>query len=334
MRGKDLLDAVAYIDPDLIEEAENRGVTRRPALWKRIVRAAAVFLLFAVGIGVLGLWLFVPMDGGEEALRVSYVQIGDRLALYTAVRTSRFDRLTLPYRTGELYAGSFVYRVKGSDNLAVLLREKGDGTLEPYRFRSFVPIGEDSLGWLRFAETDPPIDPDSLRRGGTYAFGEVLELIYSVNSPEEFAGVRFSKADFDRSSVGKRVSVDPVSVKDAESLGRIWDILRRLVRAEEEAVPAARIGAESPAYLDAMAPLSIQTDREVTVRLKNGEELRFLYSPGSGTFSENMSVLYEPIEEADNRWLTELAEIDTAWRDWGTNPLPFGAETAVPEKPG
>ncbi|MBQ5354462.1 MAG: hypothetical protein IIU08_01160 [Clostridia bacterium] len=332
MRGDEFLRAMAYLSPDLIEKAGSAGKVRAP-LWKRFASAAAVLFL-AAGILFLVPYLFLPDRAGEERAKVMDVRVGDKLARYLAVPMSRFDRRTAEGRVGEQYEDrDSLYRVKGADDLTHLLFQREDGEWEMYRFFGFQPyLTEEGIGNMVEFGFIPASDGEKLSVGTPYTFGDVLERICGAEGPGDLESVMWEKPDFDRSKVGKSVRVEKTVTRDREDLAYLYEVFRNLVCAPPETDPPGRVWADSGAYLAGEKPLSVQTERKVTLRLKSGAKIELCYSPADGVIYQDFSVLYEPLKEEDNRRLTEMAGIDLAWRDWGRNPKIEGAETASPPK--
>ena len=349
MRGEKMLEAVGYLTPALIESAAvpeseirsgtdpaqspkdgKESVKKRNAVPRRVWAAAA--FVCAAGILWFSLWAFVPVARGEQAARFTFVKIGDRLAEYRVEETSRWQTWTANLSLGDEIAEN-LYRVKGEDDLVRLIRVGSDAQPEILRFGSFlVDLTEDSPLPAMLGLTEE--DRAALAYGESYTFGEVLGTVYGISSREDLKSVTFEKDTFDRSAVGKRVRVEKVVLRDEESLARFRGILTSLVRSpggEDENGPR-RVYAGNPDYESGKAPLSVQTDRLVTVRLNNGEKIFFHYAPREGILYENYGVLYNPIPEDDNEWLIGRVGIDLTPRDRGTNAEPVGAETAQPPK--
>jgi len=109
------------------------------------------------------------------------------------------------------------------------------------------------------------------------------------------------------------VKVHAVTLRDTAELTRLYGILAGMVRAPCDAEKPDAVGIRDAAYLAGKMPLALQTERKVTVTLKDGTELALSYLPSSLQFDG-----WETITESDNAWLIMAAEIDMAWRDWGT----------------
>ena len=163
--------------------------------------------------------------------------------------------------------------------------------------------------WGFLTDADIPL----LRRDETYTFGYVLEKICGVTSAEDIVRVRFEKTETGSFDWERRVKVRAVTLRDSDTLARMYTILAGMVRAPMDAKPADAVGIRDAAYLAGKQPLALQTERKVIVTLRDGTELTLAYLPASAQFDG-----WEALTEADNAWLIAAAEIDMAWRDWGT----------------
>ena len=327
MRGTELLEAMAYLPPEQIESAERRDKKRVPFL-RRISLAAAV-LICLTGALFFSAWAFLPALNTENAERIVLCRVGDRLAEYAVTETSRYQDWTMESRKGENFGGD-LWRAKDVDDLVRLIWDDGQHRPELLRFRSFRAfLDEDSYLFTEGILTEE--DRTLLRFGESYTFGEVLEKIYGVTSWEDIRSVTWEKADFDRSAAGKRVKVGTCEMRDEESLIRVYDIMKNLVRSSGEADGPGRVFADDLTYRNSELPLSIQTDRSVNVTLKSGETIRFQYAPGEMMLFENYTILYDPLDADDNRWLIERIGIDLTWHDWGANASLTGETASVRE---
>lgn len=335
MRGEEFLKAVAYIDAAWIEEAEDAQRKRAP-LRKHIAAKAAGFLLAMGVFAVFAAWLFLPIRPQEGAAALRYVRVRDRLAAYESAPLTHYEEWTLEGCIGEPYGdGGALFRLKDTDTLSRLILRHADGACEMLRFLRFEScLTEEAADRLTETGLLTADDRERLRFGEAYTFGEVLEEIYGVHDAGAIVSVTWEKAEFDRSRIGKSVRVPTVVMRGEESVGRFYGILCGLVSASDDADPPARIFAESPAYREGVSPLSVQTDRRVTVRLKNGETITLEYVPTAGVLYQSYRALYVPLTDEDNRWLAEAVGIDTEWRDHGAESPPGGAETARPPEAG
>ena len=329
---------------ELDEGAVQAPVTKRRKSKKLILWVAAAACLCACLLG-FSAWFFLPPPVvTSQALVCTVVRVEDRLVSYKIIKTetlSRFARLRLPDEPGEVlvvHGDSTFYRAAGEEDLVYLIQIDGNGKRTVLEFYDYVnTAGVDmttsywyTSGWLsdediRILESGKELLP----------WGDILETIYSVSSARDIASVRFSKSGSDHSSVGDSVRVKTVTVKDAETLERLYDLFPRLhVEGYGDVPPITSVHARDEAYLRGERPLSVQINRTVTVTLTSGRELTVTYYPAEGVLKQNSTGYYTILSDAENQWLISLAEIDMEWRDWGTEKTPDhgkgeGDETAV-----
>lgn len=348
MKAMDLLTLFGKLDDSLLTPPEPTAPARRTV---KVTRCRALTWVAAacVCIGLLGFaaWFFVPpLTVTDNSYQITVIRLEDRLAAYRYINTramSRFEKFLLPDTPGELLAihgGCRFYRAEGEDDLVYILQETGNGDYDLLTFDGYVPfVGIDmtesywyTSGWL----TDE--DLAALQGGEEPTLMDLLDTIYSVASAEDIEWVRFSKSGAYNGGVSKEVKVKSVTVTDRQAIERLYGLFPRFHTEEYgQQRDYGYVNAHDKAYLTGQKPLSAQVNREVTIRLTSGREIICQYFPATGVLRQNVYKMYTNLSEEDNAWLIDLAEIDMAWRDWGTEAPPFngeGCETAtVPPMP-
>lgn len=338
MKAMDFLTLLGELNAsEGLADAPHRPRRKRRAPW--IVAAACACLLLTV----LSVWFFTPpfidpqMNGG---LQYTCVRIDNRLMSYQFLYPSLlspYQALTLPDERGEVLAthgDCTFYRVADRHDLIYLIMVNGKGEQQVLEFAEpqYWP-GIDmrdtqwyDSGWL----TDEDIAAIENRSAPT--MGEVLETIYGATSSEDIRRVRFEKDDAYNGKITKRVRVSSVTVRKAEDLERLWELIQGMEPADlYQKLPHGDVGVHDEAYLREEAPLSAQVNRNIRVVLQNGYALDFTFYPATGLLQHTKSDLYVVLPSADTEWLIDLAKIDMEWKDWGTESPPVsgdGNETA------
>ena len=329
----------------LLGELEEGAAEAVPTLRKnkrRPLRVAAAACLCACLVGFAAWFFLPPANTTAHVQYLTVVRVGDRLLSYEILKTdtlSPFARLLLPRKPGELLAthgDSSFYRARGEDDLVYIIQQRSDGSYAVLKFHDYISVvGEDmtgsewyTAGWL----TDEDIA--ALHDAATPTMGEIWETVYGVTSREDIQSVRFEKDSAYNDGVSKGVKITPVTVKDSEDLARIYDLLVSMTPAESgQELPYDHVDVHDEAYLSGEKPLSTQVNRDLTVTLASGRKLTFSYYPATGLLLRRGTRFYTILAETDNEWLINLAEIDMAWRDWGTEKAydgpAEGDETAV-----
>lgn len=338
MKSMDFLTLLGELDPDITPSDVLTTPTRRPAAGrKRRGWKWAVAACICVGLLAFATWFFAPPSVVvPDGSRFTVIRVEDRLASYRYINTrtlSPYQRLLLPDTPGELlctHGGHRFYRAQGKGDLVYLLQERDDGSYDLLQFDGYVSTGGMDMtesywytsGWL----TDEDIA--ALTEGEEPTMLDLLDTIYSVTSAEDIEWVRFSKDSAHNGGVCKRVKVKSVTVTDREAIGRLYGLFPRFHTEEYgQRHDYGSVEAHDEAYLTGEKPLSAQVDREVTVRLTSGRELRFQYYPAAGLLRQTVFEMYTNLSETDNAWLIDLANIDMQWHDWGTEePSVGGAE--------
>lgn len=330
--------AISQISDDFVLEAEEyvagSKVPRRLQRW--LTAAASIALV--LGLGIFSVWFFTPSDtwgASENALRLTVVRVDDKMASYAFSDMSPYESGMLASWRGEPYrehGGTRFYCVKGAEDLSRLIMENDEG-LHLMRFESWLqPMSFDrwqtSLWYTSGYLTDEDIV--ALDAESQITYGDTLSIIYGVDSAEGVRSIKFSDADIDKTDVGDSIKIKPVTLRDGESIERMYGILCSMtVRGAWQGW--VRIFADNEQYKNGTQPLSEQTERSITVTLASGHKLRFDYSPTSGIIKKYGDGYGAELSEQDNEWLISVAEIDIQYRYYGDD-VDYGGETAVPPR--
>ena len=320
MKAMDFLTLLGELDETAADPVVKQK-KHRP-LW---VAAAACFCACLLGFSA---WFFLPPMGVfNDDLRIVVIRVDDRLISYEILDTDRlspFERMLLPDEAGEVlvrHKDCTFYRVAGESDLFYLIMVDGEGKTSVLEYEDYVPtVGmdmTDSLltenGW--FTEEDIA----ALNVTTPPTMGEAWETVYGVTSADELKSIRFAKVYGFEGGVESRVRVKAVTVRDQESLARLYGILVPMIPADyNQKLDYGLVGAHDEAYLKGEAPLCAQTARDLTVTLESGRRVTLTYYPATGLLCQRGTRFYTMLSKADNEWLIELAEIDMSWKDWGT----------------
>lgn len=348
MKAMDLLTLLGDVDEELLAASETAAPHRSARPRRRKALKWLVAACICVGFLSFAVWFFVPPATViNQSSKFVVIRVEDRLASYTLIRTgslSPFERLCLPNTPGDIlctHGENTFYRTKEREDLVYLIQERGDGSRALLQFEHLVPLhGADmtqsywyTSGWLTDADISA-LTPD------VPTMGETLELIYGVTSAEDIASIRLAKDGTHHDSVSKQIRIKPVTIRKREDVERLYRILCQLIPAAPgEALPGEFVSPLDEAYLSGENPLSAQVNREITVRLTGGQELKFDFTPTTKGICHIPGNLCTILSEADSEWLIGLAGIDMEWRDWGTeepvqhNPGDADETATVPVPP-
>ena len=299
MKNMNLLDSMGRIDPQLIADASPDVPQKKSSskAWMTWTSLAACFALIVSA----SLWLFVPELGTSEQVAIctaikledvycaSYLQVNDM---------SNFDRLTLESKIGDLYLETETqkfYKLKGHGDIARLIAVTNEGDTHLLRF-------SDMNYWEKDVE---PFD-----------FGFILENIFDVTSAEDIKSIRFEKANVSNTGISKKVEVNTVTVTDDEQIEKLFNVFGALV--DTEITFSEHIDHHSEKYLNGTLPLSIQTQRKVTMDFENGTSVEMLFDPYYKQLRWKGTNYFEGFAEENVNWLIELAEINMEHVDYGT----------------
>ena len=331
--------AISQISDDFVLEAEEyvagSKVPRRLQRW--LTAAASIALV--LGLGIFSVWFFTPSDtwgASENALRLTFVRVDDKMASYAFSDMSPYESGMLASWRGEPYrehGGTRFYCVKGAEDLSRLIMENDEG-LHLMKFESWLqPMSFDRWQTSLWYTSGYLNDEDivALDAESQITYGDTLSIIYGVDSAEGVRSIKFSDADIDKTDVGDSIKIKPVTLRDGESIERMYGILCSMtVRGAWQGW--VRIFPNDEEYKNGTQPLSEQTERRVTVVLSNGSVLRFDYSPTSGIIKKYGDGYGAELSEQDNEWLISAAGIIMQYRYYGDAEQVSGAETAVPPR--
>ena len=324
MKTMDLLTLLGELDEGAISSSalEQTKRTKRRPLW-----GAVAACLCACMLGFSAWFFLPPMVITSNVLEITTLRIDSRLACYRVVETERmspFEKTMLPDTPGEVlctHGDTTFYTIQGASDLYYLLGKGTEGYIL-YEFDHFTSlVGVDmaesvwyDMGWLT-DEDLAAFDCETVP-----SMGEILTLIYGVTSAEDVVSIRFDKSPAYRGGITKKVKVPPVTVKETKELERLYALIAAMAPIpfdERDTVDLGSVDVHDADYLEGRVPLSAQVNRRVTVTLESSRTLILYYYPATGLLRQG-SEQYTVLSTADNQWLTALAEIDMAWRDWGT----------------
>ncbi len=328
MNAMDFLTLLGDLDEGVLAQTPNVPVKKRKKRRTLWVAAAACFCACLLGFSA---WFFLPpMGSTTNELILTTLRVENRLACYRVVdieQMSRFEQIFLPDTPGEIlctHGSTTFYRIEGADDLIYLLGE-ADGRYTLYEFEHFTSlVGVDmresywyETGWL----TDEDLAAFDCETEPT--MGEIMTLIYGVTSEEGMESIRFERSHNYRGGVDEKVKVKKVTVKDGETLERLYSLISSMTPvAVGQTMDFGTVHAHDDAYLSGEAPLSSQTVRRMVLTLDNGYQPIINYYPATGLLYQPGSNQYVVLSASDNAWLIDLAEIDMEWKDWGTEKAP------------
>lgn len=332
--------AVSQISDDYIAEAAEYNVASRAPrkTWRWLTAAASIILMF--GVGIFSVWFFTPSDmwgASTNALQLTVVRVDDKMASYAFVDMSPYEETMIKSRRGELYrqhGDARFYRIKGQNDISRFILENDDG-LRLVEFESWIqPMSADRWQTSYWYDYGYVTDADiaALDAESEIFYGDTLRIIYGVESAKDIVSVKFEDADIDKTDIGDSIKIKSVTLRDGESLERMYEILCGMT--ERDAWQGwVRIFAHDEQYKNGSMPLSEQTERRVTVTLAGGYQLRFDYSPTSSIIKKYGVGVGAELSDQDNAWLISVAGIDMQYRYYGDAATYQDAAVTASPKP-
>jgi hypothetical protein len=190
------------------------------------------------------------------------VRVEDQLLSYEIIQTktmSRFELLLLPDEQGEAlmtHGESTFYRVAEAEDLVYLIQIDSNGNKTILKFEDYVSTaGVDmtesywyTSGWL------DDEDIAALQGGGDGTMGEILKIVYGVDSAGDIRSIRFGKCG-DEDSVSRRVRIKTIRITDRETVARMYGMLASMTSmAYGQEWHSGSANARDEAYLNGEKP--------------------------------------------------------------------------------
>jgi hypothetical protein len=220
----------------------------------------------------------------------------DTAAIATSIpvdgRMARYEQMNIPGNKLERYVGNEYLKTEsiiwyfpdGVDNLKYLIRKDPDGSLTLWMFTSF-----------------------EMEEGETYTYGDVLSMIYGVESAEDIVSITSAPSKADNTDLGQKIQkeIGTHTDSDREDIAAFYDIVKDVVC----------FGADSESVADQNRfTYSFSTDSQdkltggestyatrcLTITLHNGTTIdSWQYDALSGSFFEYGGLFTQPLEEND-----------------------------------
>lgn len=316
MNSYTMIDAMSYIDNDLIEKylflrkqfsIEKGKKFKERHIWLRLGSAIASFAIAVL----ISLWLFVPINNVTQAANFYSFPIDGLFAEYMEVtKLSRYERLSLKNNIGDLFyekGDDKLYKLKNKNGVDLLIVSTASGDLQLMQFVKYYDINEATEITLEY----------------------IFNSVYDLNSIEQIEKVVFDKVEsYTNGEVERNVIINKFNITDQAELERILSILSSLNYS-----PSIRIHTVLPydkEYLNGETPISAQTVRKLTLLLNDGRYADFIFYPYERCVSLFGS-MYGIISEDDCQYLIDLVGIDTEYHNWGI-PGEVSNSTQAPKK--
>ncbi len=295
-----MINGITDIDSDLIEnyfafkaQLAVKKRRERAARMRRMIGVAAA--CFAIVVSV-SLWLFVPIENGEQTERSHSIQCEDLYIQYREISAmNRFELFTLEAKAGDLYSetdGIAYYRLKGSNSTEHLILRNTAGEYKLLEFRQCYYLEGDGEITLQ------------------YIFGSV----FGVENAGQIEKIVFEKVKNRKGSIDRDVVVQEATASEYEIKQRILLILDALTYSADFDIPS--VLPHDEVYLTGKMALSTQTERQITVYLQDGRRIEMRFFPYGNCVTLN-GAAYVGISENDLQWLIDIANIDMEYHNWG-----------------
>lgn len=297
MTHEKLYEVLGDINAKHIEEAHMTTAKIKMPAWVKWSAMAACLCLVVVG----GVWknltssknfnTMLTKQSVATTLHATQINLGNRMAVYYEVT---LKNAALEKYVGEIYSqtgdGTWYYPDK-TGNLKYLIREASDGTLSLWVFSHFV-----------------------VADGETYTYGDVLAIVYGVESAEGILHITSAPSKANNTDLGQQIQKAVGTHTDAnrENIAAFYEIVKNVVCFGADSASVADQNRFTYSFsTDAQDKLasgeSTYATRSLTVTLANGTTLdSWQYDALSGSFFEYGGLFTQPLPDDSVATLNQL----------------------------
>ena len=289
MRGREMLDMIENLNPAYIEAAAEKPKAKKTGWLKWGAMAACLCLV--IGGGIL-LNTLRPTDfhsmvtGGSvnNTLTITTLNIDDYLACYAQLD---IDSSKLERYVGERYLEEDArtwYYPTDSANLKYLIQKDSSGTLTLWSFDSFC-----------------------MEEGETHTYGDILSVIYGVDSPDAIVSITTSPSKANNTDTGVAIQKEVrtqtyTNREDIEAFfSVVWDVVCYGADSESKADNNRFTYSFSTGSSDKLTSgETTYGTRRIKIEFVDGSTLdSWQYSALSGSFYEYGGIFTEPLSDED-----------------------------------
>lgn len=216
--------------------------------------------------------LITSSGGKEELLVTKSVEIpnGKYKATYSKVNTISSEKLQ-ESKGKKLEGLDNIFYLSGHNDLQYIIQKSADGIYELLKFQSF--------------------------ESENYPYGDVLELVYGINSAEDIVSIYVEAANMDNTDSGKKAQeeIGTLTVTKKEDIREIYEIISAMICYGEDNWDMIDYGSNDSGMVE-----SVRQGRYLTFNLRNKSAIDGLkYTGISGMFYEYSGIAYNRLNDAD-----------------------------------
>ncbi len=227
-------------------------------------------------------------EGGEgvvqnEALCIAPIPVGDYMALYEQVSARSTEVLKTSLGT-PVEGTDNCYRLGGHRDLQYLIME-GDGE-DAYTLWEFAYFLQDT----------------------EYAYGEVLRLVYDIDSAQDIAQIISRPANMDGSDQGKALQqeIGEKTIEDRKEIEALYQVMASMTCLGPNRWDLVGLGGDEPQQM----LQAVQKGRYLTLVTVEEDEIdKLKYTGITGRFYQYSGVAYDALEEKDREMVEETLGI-------------------------
>lgn len=216
--------------------------------------------------------LITSSGGIEELLVTKSIKIpnGKYKATYSKVNTISSEKFQ-ESKGKKLEGLDNIFYLSGHNDLQYIIQKSADGIYELLKFQSF--------------------------ESENYPYGDVLELVYGINSAEDIVSIYVEAANVDNTDSGKKTQeeIGTLTVAKKEDIREIYEIISAMICYGEDNWDMIDYGSNDSGMVE-----SVRQGRYLTFNLRNKSAIDGLkYTGISGMFYEYSGIAYNRLNDAD-----------------------------------
>lgn len=212
MRKEAFFEVLCELDDDIVKEA--KAPVKKNSNWRIWSGAIAACIFVLIG-GVLfntfrpvAFNTMIANHNTDTTVRYTNIDIADRVACYHEVS---LDSSKLEAYVGEQYAAAedgIWYTPAETTNLKYLIKQERNGSCSLWVFSDFV-----------------------ISEGASYTYGDVLKIIYGVNSADDIISITTAPSNSNNTDLGKAIQkeIGTHEYTDRESIETFYNIAANVI---------------------------------------------------------------------------------------------------------
>lgn len=350
MKKEELFDGFGALDEELLRRSEQGGSTmKKRNNMSKIIKFGSLAACLAVVLGVGGFWMdssrtpdsdTVPehnivtesndnVSGEPDSMQEEperYVEVAMLLASNEGV-----EEQLLAFKLAEIEEYSAIYYKVESVDSSILKESTGskvEGTQNWYKVS-----GHEDMQYLIYDDNgEYSLWIFNSFQSESYAYNDVLQLIYNIDSAEDITEIIVAPATMDNTDEGKAIQneIGTTTIADDEDINILYDVLSELTCYGSDHWDMIGLGGDSPSAMQEQ----VRAGRYLTLITSQGMKIDTLkYTGISGMFYEYSGIAYSALTLEEKSAIEEILNIELLEESGETGNAEAATGNAVSDAP-